>query len=785
MWSLFSSHKKSRRSQKSASLQRSALQKSGVRHLALEPLERRELLTALYWVGGTGTWNTSSASWSATPGGNATQAWQAGCDAYFTHTSDVVTLGAAVNANSIQLSAGTLKMGAAGSLNSSATMTANGGVFDLNGKNVTLKGLNSTSVSSTAVVANNLAASNATLTLDGDAMFSEYYGALKDYSGSSGGTLGLTITNTAANPTGGNNFFLYKSGSNYSGATNVLPGNSSTALINAAANALSPNSSITVGTKCNLDLDNNNAQIAGLEGTGIVYNWFSGTNTATLTINNAANKTFSGSIRDYVSTSKVALVKAGAGMLTLSGNNTFSGATTVTAGTLQAGSGTAFPAASIFAVNGGTVDLNGNNVTTGGLGSNSPSTGVVANNLAGTNATLTLAGINRYDHYYGSLKDSTGSNGGTLALTITTTAINPASGYNLFLYSTANTYSGTTAIVPGTPYAAALVNGVTNGLSPNSSINVGARCVLYAQNAQIAGLEGTGKVYNWFNGATTGTLTINNAADSTFSGSLLDYGTAILALSKTGTGTLTLTGTNTYTGGTTISQGVVWLGDTTTNGSLSGNIVNNSLLVFLNATAQTYSGNISGSGEVGIENHGSAPLTLGGDNTYTGPTNIYGLANITGTLRNSAVTVHSGGVYGSGTIANSVEINSYAGVMGNLYYTPSILNTGDLTFDSSSMLRPIITGNTEGSGYDQVQVTGAVSIAASASLYPATVQNVAPGDVLTLIKNDGTDAIVGTFAGLSEWSTVNCGATNFHITYLYNAEAQTFGDGNDVALVAY
>jgi cytoskeletal protein CcmA (bactofilin family) len=217
---------------------------------------------------------------------------------------------------------------------------------------------------------------------------------------------------------------------------------------------------------------------------------------------------------------------------------------------------------------------------------------------------------------------------------------------------------------------------------------------------------------------------------------------------------------------------------------VSGNIVNNSHLVFLNATAQNYSGNISGSGDVAIENSGTS-LTLSGDNTYTGSTIVDALVNITGALRNSEVTVRSGRVYGSGTITNSVRINAYAGVMGNLYFAPGILHTGDVTFYASAQLRPVIVGDTAGSGYDQLQVTGSVSIAASVLLYPGMVQNVSAGDVVTLIKNDGTDAIVGTFSGQNEWSTYNYAGIHFHVTYLYNAEAQTFGDGNDVALVAY
>jgi fibronectin-binding autotransporter adhesin len=49
---------------------------------------------------------------------------------------------------------------------------------------------------------------------------------------------------------------------------------------------------------------------------------------------------------------------------------------------------------------------------------------------------------------------------------------------------------------------------------------------------------------------------------------------------------LVLTGANTYTGGTTINAGTLQLGDGTTNGSIIGNVTNNSVLAFNPAAAQ-------------------------------------------------------------------------------------------------------------------------------------------------------------------------------------------------------
>ena len=58
-------------------------------------------------------------------------------------------------------------------------------------------------------------------------------------------------------------------------------------------------------------------------------------------------------------------------------------------------------------------------------------------------------------------------------------------------------------------------------------------------------------------------------------------------LVQTGLGTLIFTGTNTYTGGTTISTGTLQIGNGGTTGSVAGNIVDNSALVFNRSNALT------------------------------------------------------------------------------------------------------------------------------------------------------------------------------------------------------
>ena len=94
------------------------------------------------------------------------------------------------------------------------------------------------------------------------------------------------------------------------------------------------------------------------------------------------------------------------------------------------------------------------------------------------------------------------------------------------------------------------------------------------------------------------------------------------ALTKTGVGTLTLTGDNSYTGVTTISGGVLQIGDGGTTGSIVGDVTNNASLIFSRSDDLTFGGEISGTGS--LTKLGAGALTLTGDNSYAGGTTING-----------------------------------------------------------------------------------------------------------------------------------------------------------------
>ncbi len=113
-------------------------------------------------------------------------------------------------------------------------------------------------------------------------------------------------------------------------------------------------------------------------------------------------------------------------------------------------------------------------------------------------------------------------------------------------------------------------------------------------------------------GAGGGTFLTDAATTLTHSGALSGAG----ALTKSGDGTLIQSGNNSYTGGTTISAGTLQIGAGGTTGAISGNVTNNSSLVFNRSDDLTYAGDFSGTGS--LTKLGAGTLTLSGISSQTG-----------------------------------------------------------------------------------------------------------------------------------------------------------------------
>ena len=149
---------------------------------------------------------------------------------------------------------------------------------------------------------------------------------------------------------------LTLSGTNsYNGSTQLSAG--TLQLGNAAAlpatTALTANSGV-------LDLNANSVSVSSLSGSAgiITDNYAFSSGTTTFTVNQAGSTTFGGKIADGPN-NQLAVTMAGTGTLMLSGSNTFSGPTTIAAGTLQIGNGgSGERLASLVVVDSGTLAFN-------------------------------------------------------------------------------------------------------------------------------------------------------------------------------------------------------------------------------------------------------------------------------------------------------------------------------------------------------------------------------------------------------------------------------------------
>ena len=227
----------------------------------------------------------------------------------------------------------------------------------------------------------------------------------------------------------------------------------------------------------------------------------------------------------------------------------------------------------------------------------------------------------------------------------------------------ANNYSGNTTISANTTLALGAADQIANGVGKGNLIVNSGNFTMGGYSETINGLSGNGTI-DGVSGTPTLTVGDNNAT-TTFSG-VIKNTAGTLALTKTGTGTLTLSGANTYAGATTISAGtlsvsggsaiadtgvvsvssgaVFNLGASETVGSIAGagNIAlgSNTLTAGGANSNTTVSGVISGTGA--LAKTGTGALTLSGENTYSGATTVSGgTLAVGGNISSSALTINT------------------------------------------------------------------------------------------------------------------------------------------------
>jgi len=615
---------------------------------------------------------------------------------FTTGTLNFYTSGATVN-----LSGGTLNLSAEAQNSGTGTFNLNGGTLQAG-------------ASFTAPAAVNTVVQSGGAVVDTNSFNVTFAGALTAGTGSggltklNGGILVLSASNSYAGPT------------TISGGTLQL-GNGST------TGSLSTSSTITDNGVLAFDRSNAVAQ-----GTDFTATAISGT----------------GGISEL-----------GAGTVTLSSANTYSGPTLVSGGTLQAGIASATgsgafgnnSAVTLANVSSTVLNITGFNTQIGSLVGG----GSTGGNVTLGSATLTIGGDNTSPGTYAGVISGTGG------------AITKIGSGTLILSNTGNSYTGGTTISGGT---------LATGTSGNP---------LSSGNITIAG----------------GTLQSNNGGDMVFATanivlapsttSTIDFastgGVQLSGGKITGSGNLILNSTNAstldgsserlyiqnasdFTGSLTINSGLIQsnsgvignnaaitinspgifepfaAGGTATEniGSLSGNgTLYNShgaetcVIGGLN-TSTTFAGVISDL--IAVAKVGSGALTLSGSNSYTGGTTVSAgtlwANNTAGSATGSAaVSVLSGGTLGgSGTIqngTNAITINS-GGILtaGSNSTTIGTLTTGAQTWDGGGKLLAQLAGSNS-SGLVNITSTGT---------YGLTLSGVTSGSNAFTVTESGTAA---------------------------------------------
>jgi autotransporter-associated beta strand protein len=195
----------------------------------------------------------------------------------------------------------------------------------------------------------------------------------------------------------------------------------------------------------------------------------------------------------------------------------------------------------------------------------------------------------------------------------------------------------------------------------------------------------------------------SNNLNTTFSGVIQDGG----AITKTGTGTLTLTGANSYSRGTTVSAGTLLISNKTGSGTGTGAVKVNT-------------GTLGGSGAV------SGKVTVG-----TGGGAGAFLAPAAGSKVQATLTIQS-----------ALTINSDA--------------TYTYTFKAKQNKAKT----------DKVIANGVtINAGATIALSGQTKGALNHGLTLTLISNTSANPITGTFSNLPDGGTVTINGNNFQASY--------------------
>jgi autotransporter-associated beta strand protein len=487
------------------------------------------------------------------------------------------------------------------------------------------------------------------------------------------------------------------------------------------------------------------------------------------------------------------------GNQTLSGVNTYTGATIINSGATLALQGGGSIADSIAVLDNGSFDIS--LTTTGASITTLAGTGTAAlgsKTLTITAGSTIFAGVIADGGFSGASGGKLDVSGGTETLTGT------------------NTYSGTTTIDHGATLALAGTGSISqssgvvdNGLFDISQTSLGTAITTLSGSDNVA--LGSKLLLITAGGAgPSGT-----SAPGVFSGVIADSGGAVAGtggmLAVTG-GVETLSGTNTYTGGTLIGSGATLaLSGTgaiansavvidngtfdisrTTSGASITTLMGNGLVslgaqeLTITAGSTTFAGMIADGGFISASG-GSLIVTggtetLSGANTYTGDTTIDASGKLalngTGSIATSSVVqLATGGTFDISQTTGGASIKTLAdtaaGQAGNVFLGSQTLT---ITNGSSTFSGVIADGGIGGGAGGGLTVTGGTQTLAGLNTYTG-LTTVAPttGTATLALKGSGS---IATSSGVS---VANNGTFDISRTSL-GASITTLSGSGSVAL---
>ena len=461
----------------------------------------------------------------------------------------------------------------------------------------------------------------------------------------------------------------------------------------------------------------------------------------------------------------VGIEKVGAGTLTLSGANTLTGTTIVTAGTLKLDYTTQpnskLADAAVLNMAGGTLDLVGTNAT--------PHVELVGSTTVSGSSTITRTGSTANTLTLGAITPA----GGTLNFTANNLATTTTLTTNGLLpgFITVNgglaTKDGLDNIIAASGFTDVLrlgdfipnsagsnvriVEGGTSGnvtLASSGTTNIGtlsnagtlAPTTVDIGLGNILRLSDIGTIAAGTNGLTItgGTLTAGGAAATaglldvvnasatatTISSAITDNGGGVVSLLKSGTGALVLGGTNTYTGTTTVNGGTLALAGGSAIADTAAITLANNAGVTLRLDASETIGSLTGGAASGVNLQANA-LTLGDafDATYAGiisgtggslVKNGSGILTLTGASTfTGGTTVNVGTLQATvaSTAANALGTGPVSVVGGTTVQinNTNIVNTTPVignVFTGSGLLKLIFAANTTARNTTLNNVTG-------------------------------------------------------------------------------